>query len=151
MTRPITVILLLLLAPVAVLAQSVPGTLTQQAPTLLDACTSAATSATSGGTITITPPGGQSVYICSVMIDNCAGPAAVTPTNPASMTTTNITGSPKWFMGTGVTAGLCQPQGQTIFPRPLKSAVPGTPVTFVLPAFATNQVLSVNVFYYTAP
>lgn len=142
---------LLLLAPAGGWAQSVPGTLTQQSPTLLDACTSTVNSATSGATLTITPPAGQSVYLCAVTYENCAGASAVTPTNPASITTTNLSGSPRWFVGTGAAAGLCQPSPAIVLPRTLKSTVPGTPVTIILPAFAGTQIINFTAWYYTAP
>jgi len=152
MTRRLAIALaLLLLVPAVGLPQGIPGTLTQQAPTLLDACTGAAAANTSAATITITPPAGQSVYLCSVQIDSCSGSAAVTPTNPASVTTTNLSGSPKWFVGTGAAAGLCQPTGGMTWPRTLKSSVAGTPVTIVLPSFATNQTIAVNAYYFFAP
>jgi len=147
----VSLILAIVALTIGPVPAQVPGTLTQQSPSLLDGCTAAANSATSAATITITPPAGQYVYLCGVAIENCAGPAAVAPTNPASITTTNLAGSPRWFVGTGVTAGLCQPSAGTFWPRTLKSAVAGTAVTFVLPTFAANQVINATVFYYFAP
>jgi hypothetical protein len=33
------------------------------------------------------------------------------------------------------------------FTAPIKNSTPGTNITFVLPAFITNQTVSVNVYY----
>ncbi len=123
-------------------------TRTQQDPQRLDAAQMVATSATSAATITITPPAGQSVYITNVEVTNCAGGTAVTAATPTSLTTTNLNGA-AWTIGSGVTAGLCQPSPiNGPFPLALKSAQPGVAVTFVLPTFATNQTVRVSVYYY---
>lgn len=110
--------------------------------------TAAAHSHSTGATITITPPAGNDfIYITGIDISNCAG-AAVTPAAPTYITTTNITGSPQYQVGSGAGTGLCQPASYD-FSTPLRAAVLGTAVTFVLPSFVTNQVISVNVYYYT--
>ena len=151
MKKILLIIPLLILLSTSAFAQSVPGTLTQQSPTKLDAAGLVSTSATSAATITITPPASQNVYITNVEIANCAGAAAVVAAAVTTISTTNLNGA-AWTVGSGVAAGLCQPSpANTSFPLALKSATPGTAVTFVLPAFATNQTLRVSAYYYYAP
>jgi hypothetical protein len=131
--------------------QTQSATPVQQTATMNNAATAAAHSHTSAATITITVPAGNYAYITGLDISDCATGTAVTAAAPTYVTTTNITGAPQYQIGSGVTAGLCQPTASLAFSQPIKSAVPGTNVTFVLPTFATNQVDSVNVYYYLAP
>lgn len=142
---------LLLLSPAA-FAQVAPNTApVQQLGTRLDAAQLVSTSATSATTITITPPSGYFVYITGLEITNCAGATAVTAAAVTTVTTTNLSGA-AWTLGSGVTAGLCQPQAPNgPFSNPLKSATAGTAVTIVLPTFATNQTIRVSAYYYFAP
>lgn len=136
----------LLLAPSAFAQQA-----TQQSPTRLDAAVLVQTSASTGATITITPPAGQFVYITAIDMTNCAGSSAVSAASVTSLTTTNLGGA-AWTFGSGVAAGLCQPPPSPgIFATPLKSATAGTAVTLVLPTFATNQTIRVSAYYYFAP
>lgn len=122
-------------------------TSTQQTAQHLDAAQLVATSNTSAQTITITPPAGQYVYITEVDISNCAGASAVTAAAPTSITTTQLNGL-TFQVGSGTTAGACQPNDPHFYGNGLKSAAAGTAVTFVLPTFATNQTIRVNVHYY---
>ena len=123
----------------------------QQDPSRLDAGVVAQHSHTTATTLTITPPAGQFVYVIGLDISNCATGTAVTAAAPTYITTTGLNGSPQYQIGSGVTAGLCQPVPVGFSPQaPLKSATPGSAVTFVLPTFATNQVVSFNVYYYFA-
>lgn len=136
----------LCLAAPAVHAQ----TITQQINSHADAAQFVSTSATTATTITITPPAGQSVYVTGVEITNCAGASAVSAAAVTSITTTNLGGA-SWTLGSGVSAGLCQPSPSAgTFGLPLKSAAPGTAVTIVLPSFATNQTVRVSAYYYFA-
>jgi hypothetical protein len=137
------------LSSVGAFAQA--ATPTQSSPSRLDASQLVATSATSAATLTITPPSGQYVYINGVEVQNCAGGTAVTAAAPTTVTTTNL-GGVAWTIGSGVTAGLCQPSPMSAgWAAPLKSAAPGTAVTIVLPTFATNQTIRVSAYYYFAP
>lgn len=122
----------------------------QQVAADLTVATSVGYSRTSAATITITPQAGQYIYITGIDASDCATGTAVTAAAPTYITTTNLTGAPQYQMGSGVTAGLCQPTLNPAWTRPLKSTTPGTAVTFVLPTFATNQVISLNVYYYTS-
>jgi len=145
-----------LLAALCVSAQNIPSASNgaasvQQTPTRADAATVAGTSATSAATITISAVGNMYFYLTGIDITNCAGSSAVTAAAVTSLTTTNIAGSPAWTIGSGVAAGLCQPTIALAWPTGLKSAVPGTATTFVLPTFATNQTVRVNVYGFYAP
>lgn len=116
-----------------------------------DSATNVQHSHSSGATITLTAGSAgtntQSIYITGLDITNCAGASAVTAAAVAFITTTGLNGSPQYMFGSGTTAGTCWTSPTPSFTAPLKSATPGTNVTFVLPAFATNQTLSVNVYY----
>lgn len=119
-----------------------------------DAATNVQHSHTTGATITITPGAAgtatQYAYITGLDISNCQG-SAVTAAAPTYITTTGINGNPQYQVGSGpATAGTCSPTQVIAFSAPLKSATAGTAVTFVLPAFITNQVISVNVYYRLA-
>lgn len=123
----------------------------QQDATRLDAATTVGTSKTSAATITIAAVSGQYFYLTGIDITNCATGTAVTAAAPTDITSTNLNGA-IWTVGSGVTAGLCQPQSISNFgPAGLKSAAPGTATTVVLPTFATNQVVRVSVYGYYAP
>jgi hypothetical protein len=107
---------------------------------------------TTGATLTLSAGAAnsntQSIYIDEIDISNCQG-SAVTPAAPTFITTTGINGNPQYMIGSGpATAGACSPTAVVNFVSPLKSATPGTNVTFVLPAFITNQTISVNVAYH---
>lgn len=118
--------------------------------TQYDSCDQTGTSVTSAATITLTPSGGQYVYICGLDIYNAAGSSAVTAAAVTTMTTTNLSGSPAYTVASGVTAGLSTNQMISI-PGALKAQAPGTAVTFVLPTFATNQSIRVNVYWKSRP
>lgn len=145
------VLFLLLFLAVSVAKAQVPASV-QAVPTTLLASTGYQTSATSAATITVPGVNGQSIYVTNVEIANCAGAAAVTGAAPTTMSTTNLGGA-AFTIGSGSTAaGQCNaPATNGVFANPLKSASPGTAVTFVLPTFATNQTVRVNVWYYYAP
>lgn len=141
-------LLLVLLASAASAQQATP---VQQVAARLDSATQVGTSATSAATITLTPNGGEAVYVYEIDVNNCAGASAVTAAAPTTITTTNLTGSPNWTLGSGVTAGACAQAFSVSYPGGLKATAPGTAVTFVLPTFATNQTVRVNVAWRSAP
>ena len=150
---------LLLLTLIALLAVAGPvqaQTLIQQSPTQLNACSLAQNKqATAGavGTITITPPAGQYVYICEVDTLECNGASAITAAAPLFVTTTGLGGNPQYMVPVGpATAGVCMPAQIYLYPNgALKSAASGTNVTFVGPTAVTNQTINLNVVYYFAP
>lgn len=142
-----------ILLALALLALSGPAfgqALVQQSPTRFDAATTVGTSKTSAATITIAAVNGQYFYLTGIDISNCAT-TTVTPAAPTDVTTTNLNGA-VWTVGSGATSGLCQAANISSFgPAGLKSALPGTATTVVLPTFATNQVVRVSVYGYYAP
>lgn len=110
------------------------------------------TTVTSATTLTLTPDApGQSIYLTEIDIQNCAGSSAVTAAAITTITTTNIDGGLAFSVGSGVAAGLCQPVQAVVYPTGLRSATSSLPVTFVLPTFATNQFIRVNIVYRSAP
>jgi hypothetical protein len=134
----------------AALAQTSPVA-TQQSATHQDAVGLVATSATSAATLTLGPVGpNQSVYVTNIEITNCAGASAVTAAAPTTITTTNLGGA-SWTVGSGTTAGACQPSPAQLGGAFIKSAPQGASATVVLPTFATNQTVRVSVYYYIAP
>lgn len=143
------VLFVLLLATTPLYAQQ--STSIQQTPARLDAAAQVQTSATSAATLTLTPNGGEVVYVYEIDVQNCAGASAVTAAAPTTITTTNLTGSPNWTLGSGVTAGACAQNFSVSWPTGLKAQAVGTAVTFVLPTFATNQTVRLNVAWRSAP
>lgn len=131
---------------------TLPGAVpTSQPAERADSATNSQHSHSTGATITLTAGAAgsntQSIYITGIDISNCQG-TAVTAAAPTYITTTGLNGSPQYQIGSGpATAGLCTPTSSIQFSAPLKNATPGTNVTFVLPSFITNQVISVNVYY----
>jgi hypothetical protein len=115
--------------------------------------TAAGHSHTSAATITLTPTAGLYVYITGLDISNCEGATTVAVANPTYITTTNLTGSPQYQVGSGpgTSPGVCSPASEFAFAAPLKAAAVTTAVTFVLPTFITNQTVSVNVYWFSAP
>lgn len=140
------VLFALVLSPSIAHAQS---TSVQQSGSRLDAATNVQHSHTSAATLTI-PAGTGYAYIVGIDIVNCAGGTAVTAAAPTFITTTNISGSPQYMVGSGVTAGLCTSSPVPVPVNGIRSTAPNTATTFVLPTFATNQTVSVNVYYYYA-
>lgn len=111
---------------------------------------SVGTSSSTGATITMTPATGQFVHIVGITIDNCAGASAVTAAAPIFVTSTNFNGM-TFEVGTGVAAGLCQPTAYlNVAPNAIRATASGAS-TVVLPTFKTNQTVTVNVFWYSAP
>jgi len=131
--------------------QGVPGTLVQSSPTHLDAAQNCATSATTAGVLTFTPPGGYSFYLSEIDFQNVASSSAVTAAAPTTVISANLTGAPTWSMASGTTAGTNTQSFSVNYPNGLKSTTPGTNTTITLPTFATNQVIRVNACGYFAP
>lgn len=151
-SRLLTLLLALVLsAPAVYLYAQTAATSVQHSPAHIDSAARVDTSATSAATITLTPNGGELVYIYEIDVQNCAGSAAVTAAAQTSITTTNLTGTPAWMMGSGTTAGACTQVFSGTYPTGLKAQAVGTAVTFVLPTFATNQTIRLNVAWRSAP
>ncbi len=154
MNRVVRSTLLALLLGLAMVSSVWAQAVVQQSASRADAATLAFTSTTSAATITISPPAGQYFWLTGLEITNCAGAAAVVAAAVTTVTTTGIGGgtTPVWTLGSGTTAGACQPSPvNSGFALPLKSNAPGTNVTVVLPAFAANQTLRVSAYGYYSP
>ena len=112
-------------------------------------------STVANGTVTITPPGGNYVYIAGVYIDITSDTTGTT--GVATMSTTNLTGGPFWSLATlltgnqtsGVMANMRQISES--YATPLKSTVPGTNVTFVPSAQIADTIVCTRVLAYFAP
>lgn len=124
----------------------------QQIASRADAATKTATSATSAAVLSLPPMNqGDSIYLYEIDVANCAGASAVVAAAPTTISTTNIDGGLAFTVGSGATAGLCQPFPPLIYPTGLKAQAPNLPVTITLPTFATNQTIRVNAVYRSAP
>jgi hypothetical protein len=130
--------------------QGVPGALIQQSPTELRACTPAHADGAINNqqTVTITPPSGQSVYICGLDVSASQNATATANTN-VKFTSTNI-GGWAYTYSLAATANIMMAQAFN-FSQPIKSVIPGTAVTIVSPAALANTAFSINVYYYQAP
>lgn len=148
-TRILALAFLLLSNP----AVAQQGSAVQLSGSRNDAATAVGHSHSSASTITLTPTTGQYVYITGIDLMNCEGGTTVAVAAPTFITTTNLTGSPQYMIGSGpgTSPGVCSPTAALEFTAPLRAAAVTTAVTFVLPTFITNQTISMNVYYYSAP
>jgi hypothetical protein len=143
---------LLLAGSAAFAQQGVPGTLIQQSPTMLNACSVRANSGAVNAqvTSTLTPPSGWSVYICGLdFTASNNGTAAVTFTT-TTWTSTNLSGWAYQFSSVSA-INLNDLDKSFYFVVPIKSAVPGTAVTIVSPAANADAAYNQNIYYYFAP
>lgn len=114
-------------------------------------CSTVNTSA-ANGTVTITPPAGQFVYVTGVFVDITSNTTSAT--QQATMASTNLTGSPVWSLATiAPTAGSSGQfrQISETFATPLKSTLAGTAVTFVPSAQTNNVIFCPRVAGFFAP
>ncbi len=130
----------------------------QQSASRLDVGLFTQTVASTGTTITLTPPAGQSVYVTQIDFSNCQDATGVAVAVPTFVTSTNLGGilaaaSLSWMMASGVNAGVgsCVQTFSVTYPTGLKALQPGTPVTIIEPAFASHQTIRVTVTYFFAP
>ena len=144
-------LVLLLTLALAITGSVSAQTPIQQSPTRLDAANRVDTNVTSNTTTTLTPNAGEIVYVYEIDISNCAGSSAVGAAATTNITTTGLTGSPIWTLGSGVAAGSCDQFISLNYPTGMKSTTPGANVTFVIPTFATNQTIRFNVAWRSGP
>ena len=155
---------LALLAPSLAFGQAI----VQQSPTKLDAATFMASTpapatacatvntTTANGTVTITPPAGQFVYITGVYID--VGSNATGTTSLATMAWANVTNpngsAPVYALVSNAAAAnvpVFQRQIAETYNPPLKSTAAGTVVTLTPSAQLSNSVVCPRVTGYFAP
>ncbi len=156
MKRILAALLIVLLAPVLVFAQAgVPGTLTQQSPTMLNACgvlASATAAVGTGATATVTVPNAQFTYICGIEITLVCGTTTCTAIAATAITTANLGGLAFTLPSTGMGAAAgTATVAYFMYPNPLKSAAPGTTITVGATPAVANGVWRVNIYGYFAP
>jgi len=128
--------------------QAQPAQTVQQTGTRADAATICASSATTAGVLTFTPPGSQYFYLAELDVQNVVGASAVTAAAATTLVSANISGTPTWTLASGTTAGSSTQAFSVAYPTGLKSISPSSAVTITLPTFATNQVIRVNACGY---
>ena len=155
--RAVLVVLVALALGSASWAQA--PTVVQQAAARLDSAAQYATNAATGGTMTLTPNGGEFVYIYSLEVSGCSNATGGTVAGVLSVTgTTNLTGTPVWTVGTGSTTvnapggpGKCNPFLSIVYPTGLRATAPGEAVVVTNATFAANMAVRVNIGWRSAP
>lgn len=97
---------------------------------------------TGAQTATLTPPAGQFVYIASLEANASASTGSVGISTPASLTITNISGSPTFGMfgtNSGAAGTSIANFNYSFSGNGLKSAAAGTAVTVVAPSVTNLQ------------
>jgi hypothetical protein len=146
-------LLILLLVSASVVEAQV---IIQQSATRLDSCnvtTTATGAANTAVTATLTPPAGQSFYVCSIYIGQVANAAVTGAAGPAPIfTTTNLPTNLVWW-GNNATQGngLFTLVTDSTFDYPIKTAVAGTAFTVVTSAGQSTNSVRINVTGYFAP
>lgn len=143
-----SLILAIILFSLGAFAQQVTtATPIQQTATRLDSATNCQNySGTAQGTITITPPSGQFVYVTA--LDTAATAVSAPAASRVVTTTTNLGGITQTF-GLTATAGIGA-NNDLVSSTPIRSATAGTAVTIVTNAAITNVTFDLNVCYYFA-
>jgi hypothetical protein len=153
MSRSTRIMAFLVALPLALVAyaqvSSQNATLVQQAQPLYT-CNQTATAtgvANTAVTVTLTPPAGQYVYICSVYIAEATNAAVTVGAGPAPIfTTTNLPNNMVWW---GDNSALAQGVQKTLtdvaYPLLIKSNVPGTAFTIVTSGGQATQNVRINV------
>lgn len=129
----------------------------QQSPIRFDAATAVSVS-TNYNTVntqavaTITVPSGQYAYITRIELEAIQDATATAAVNSAFTTTglgTGATASPQWGFSLAATADAAVFRDVNMV-TPLKSAAPGTNVTFTSPVAALHLAFGIKVYYYLA-
>lgn len=148
--------LLLALTVTSQAQQSLPATIVQQSPTLLNACTPQNATAAVNTAVTLTinaPPSGQYIYICGIDISISFNAAAAVASTNVSFTSTNIgPAGATWawktsWIGTTSTT-IAQP---FTFQYPVRATSPGVAVTIISPTLQTTTAYSITAYYFVAP
>jgi hypothetical protein len=133
MLRALSVLLSVLMLSSSAWAQS-SGAIIQQNATRADACTAESTATSAGNavsTVTLQPPAGQFVYVCSIYIAEVANAAVTGAAGPLPIfTSTGLTTNLIWWGdNSSLTIGQLVKIADSRFDYPLKTASPGTPFT----------------------
>jgi hypothetical protein len=154
MKKMLSLLLTALLFSTSLYAQAgIPGTLTQQAPTMLNAILKVNTGqGTAQQTLTLQPASSAYVYLIGFTYEACwttAPTAALT-----NITSTNLQNTPKWQGAVGLTVtGATWGCDKVAFTpaTPVKSNASGTAVTLVTNAAITNVTYNITAYWYEAP
>lgn len=136
--------------------QPVPGSTPVQAFQPLYSCNQTATAtglASATTTLTLTPPAGQYVYICSIDIVEAANALVTVGAGPAPLfTTTNLPVNLVWWGdNSALTQGVMKNVITLSFTTvPLKSNIAGTAFTLVATAGQATQNVRMNVTAFFA-
>lgn len=139
----------LLLSGTPAHAQQNGASRVQQDATMLNACTPTNQTAAVNTqvTVTLTPPAGQSVYLCGIDVTASQNATSTANTN-LTFTSTNLGG---WLFKYSLAATVNIALSQSFyFSQPVKSVIPGTAVTVVSPAATAQTAFSINAYYYFA-
>jgi hypothetical protein len=153
MRRLLLLGLLLTLTATAQAQQTLPATIVQQSPTLLNACTpmNATAAVNTAVTLTITaPPSGQYIYICGIDLAVSFNASAAVASTNVSFTSTNLGPAGATWAWKTSWVGTANAQPFT-FQYPVRATSPGTAVTIVAPAIQTTTAYSITAYYYVAP
>jgi hypothetical protein len=103
-------------------------------------------------TATLTPPGGQFVYICSIYIATANNAAVTSAAGPAPIfTTTNLITNLVWWGDNAVTTtGTRVLVTDAVYPLLIKTAQPGVAFTIVTSAGQSTQNARINVTAFFA-
>ncbi len=165
LTRAVVLLLVaaLALVPFAEAQQTSPGAATTQTgSTGLAASNCLSTIATTSTALTLTIPaagGSNSIYIDHLILALYSTAVVTTTTTPLAFTSTNISGTPQFFVATGVGGGgsLAAAGGQVValgangpLAIPLK-ALSGSSPTFVGPTANAGYFDTMTVCWHVAP
>lgn len=115
-------------------AQQSSGSLIQQNPSRSDSCTAESTATSAGNavsTVTLQPPAGQYVYVCSIYIAEVANAAVTGAAGPLPIFTSTglATNFIWWGDNSSLTTGQLVKIADSRFDFPLKTASPGVAFT----------------------
>lgn len=121
-----------------------PATPIYHIPRHQDSANIVSRSASSAGSVTLTPNNGETVQISMITITSIAG-VAVTGAAPTTITTT-FCGGLTFSVASAGTAGMAGQVSVIPFPNGWLCQGGSVPV-FTLPTFATNQVIELTIYW----
>ena len=136
--------------------QAVPGATPVQQVQPFTVCNQQQTATAAGNaaaTVTLTPPAGQYVYICSVYIAETANAAVSAAAGPVTFTTTNLQNNLVWWGDdSALTTGQLVKVADEVFPLFLKTSAAGTAFTLTNGSSGqSTQNHRINVTAFFAP
>lgn len=137
--------------------QSIPGSTPVQQAQPLYTCNqfqSATGAGNTAVTVTLSPPAGQSVYLCSLYISQAANAVVTVGAGPAPIfTSTNLQNNLVWWGDNAAktTGQLSVVVDEVFTPWAIKSATAGTAVTIVTSAGQSTQSIRIDATAFFAP